>query len=244
LNGDWEKHHNEKRSNSMLSAAAGLIYSVAQRVSKGDSRDDQTAETNRRIANSTVAVAYLTLGLLVMSAVTCGVLVKQWQTFEKTDQTLKAQERAFIYVDKFDFNIMPNGRTITPIWKNSGSTQATDVFTYLSWKPLEDEIPPIYGFPDLGFDGVPAKKQGYYFGTTFIGPQAVVSGISSVIDNHWMLSTRHSGFRKAIIYGWVCYKDVFGSPHITRFCNYIEDGGAKVCQQYTCADDSCNVSCE
>jgi hypothetical protein len=97
------------------------------------------------------AVAFLTFGLLVVSGVTCGVLVKQWQTFEKTDQTLRAQERAFIYVDKFDFNTTPQERTITTIWRNSGSTQATDVFLYVNWKLFEDEIPPIYGLGMMGF---------------------------------------------------------------------------------------------
>ena len=206
MNGDREQRHNEKHGSSILHAAAGLIYSILQSVSKGGKRSDQAEQANRRIANATLAVAFLTLGLLVVSAFTCGVLIKQWQIFESTDKTLRVGERAFVYIDggidsarnndgsgdkwTFLFNAINNGGTQT---KNLSFVVACEYGSSIS-------IPPI--------------------ATSFLGPkQRIGMGsctwsddiIQTIWANNWSVKVTVSIF----------YLDTFSDAHFTRVCRRI-----------------------
>jgi hypothetical protein len=163
----------------------------------------------------------------------------QWRTLEKTDQTIKAQERAFLYVETF--NTATNGNTLVaaPVWKNSGSTPATSVQIWTNKIVFQDDIPPGYGYLNLGTGGLPNEKQGYYFGTDYIGPQSTMVGIASVFS----VTERPIVRTKYIMYGWAKYMDAFGGSHLTRFCYYLAEGPSTTflsCSRYACTDSECN----
>ena len=105
MNGNGAKDNNDKSRTSILLAATGLIYSITQRIAENNRRDNQAAETENRIATATRAIAFIGFLTFVVGLITSGVLVKQWQTFEKTDKTLRAGERAFVYIDSIDTSV-------------------------------------------------------------------------------------------------------------------------------------------
>lgn len=82
-----------------------LIYSIAQSLYETSVRKNQPDETDKHIADATDAIARWTARLVyvggftvVVGLLTVAVLWKQWQTFEKTDETLRAAQRPWIQV--------------------------------------------------------------------------------------------------------------------------------------------------
>ena len=135
MNGNGAKNNDGNGRTSILLAATGLIYSITQRIAENNRRDNQAAETENRIATATRAIAFIGFLTFIVGLITSGVLVKQWQTFEKTDKTLRAGERAFVYIDNIDTSKSNDGsgdrRAFLFNAINNGETQTKDLQFFL-----------------------------------------------------------------------------------------------------------------
>jgi hypothetical protein len=73
---------------------------------------------------------------------------------------LVATQRAFVFVDSFDANVINNELWIMPQWKNSGTTPANPVTNYVNWKTLNGPLPGDFSYPDLDTNGHPLPTKG------------------------------------------------------------------------------------
>jgi hypothetical protein len=75
-------------------------------------------------------------GILCVATIALAIIgILQWQTFRRTDTTMRVGERAFIYLQDIDVQpLKPSsqGWKIVPNLINNGTTEATGVKTYIS----------------------------------------------------------------------------------------------------------------
>jgi hypothetical protein len=145
-----------------------------------------------------IILAFLNAGLVFTSVLSAIVLYKQWQTFEKTDRTLRIGERAFVYMQGVNFLKFPTGSLnswyILPQAENNGTTQTVG----MTYRLLCDKV-----------SSQTAKVS--------FGPKQI-SGIGGCLYDLTNLWLTHNPAR---VSGLIFYEDVFMQSHVTRFCRNI-----------------------
>jgi hypothetical protein len=178
------------------------------------------------LAISTVALTYI--GWL------------QQYTLEKTAETLRAQERAFVYVDTINTSYANDGTLwVMPVVKNSGTTPATGIALRTNWIQFQESIPTGYAYSDFDANGIPTIIP--KFGAAIIAPQSTVFAPSAIIPKA-LIDLVKNGYRHLMVYGSIRYTDKFGQTHITRYCNYVNLTpliNSPQCDNYVCSDTDC-----
>ena len=77
------------------------------------------------------SLVWTTIGIVLATGVSCGVAYLQWHTLEKTDRTLRAGERAFVYLEAVPISQVGDSWYFMPVAANNGTTQTVE-FTYIA----------------------------------------------------------------------------------------------------------------
>ena len=165
-------------------------------------------------------ITWATIVLALATVASVGVAALQWDTLDKTDETLKTNERAFVFVSQFQAFIVKDTQRIFPVWENSGSTPATDAAMWSNWKIFPEQPPVTYAYPDMDTNGNEIIDNVGYNST--IGPHVTQAGVALAIPIQAMRAVR-AGQGRLFVWGWVEYRDVFEPSHIhrTEFCNEV-----------------------
>jgi hypothetical protein len=188
-------------------------------------------------------------GILAFGTVALAVIaVFQWCTLEKTDKTLRAGQRAFVFVNQSP------GQWIEPTtidneivqrwhieWENSGNSQTKDLTLELycarpSEKPIRDPIS-AYGKPTVTSERL-------------LGPKQIQWG--GVCNYKASELKQVQGGRHLYIGARATYWDIFDEPHLTEYCTEVfdltgtvdkldmrPDNRLRSCETRNCADKEC-----
>jgi hypothetical protein len=211
--------------------------------------------------------------LVAVSAVQIGFLIKADHTATKAAnaaeesanterRTLTTVQRAFVFVDKMNAQMVDNKLAIVFLWRNSGSTPTSFMTTFAQWWPFLGDLPGNYDFPAIDMNGRLALDQDVpkVLPNTagFIGPGGTMlshpiymrpNEIGDVID----------GRKRAFVWATTRYQDVFGARHVTMICNEIKiervkpgvanelPKGSNIaisfehCARHNCIDEECRA---
>jgi hypothetical protein len=141
-----------------------------------------------------------------------------------TRETMIKTQRAFVLVKALEIEPLtvlhqsPTGPLVDRVvgwrigvkWENSGDTPTRDLFTHISLKSFDSEIPNNYDFPDL-----PDRS----LSKALVGPRGTISSASFAIPVEQAQTVR-AGAKYLYMWGWAEYDDVFPSTprHRTEFC--------------------------
>lgn len=152
---------------------------------------------------ATKAVARWTFALAVVTALTVIVLFFSLRISQSTDKTLRAGQRAFVYISGLSDESTGNGNWIfVPKSINNGTTQTVD---------MEYNLACEYGLSNSVSKSV----------QDFLGPKQE-NGLGACIWSIDRLTEAWANgwFLKLKLY--VFYKDVFKVSHLTRVCRNIK----------------------
>jgi hypothetical protein len=151
----------------------------------------------------------------------------QWETFEKTDQTMKSGERAAVV--SYDLKIVPLVLkqfkliywVVSPIIENAGNTSTQNMRFYLG----RFDIVPI--IPNLNMDPVDPYKTELDYSSlpnaVALGPKAKIVGTTIIITQDEAAQMRDKKLTISIM-GQAVYEDVYGAKHETVFCYQLLGG--------------------
>jgi hypothetical protein len=184
-------------------------------------------------------LAIATIGLAFVSFL-------QWRTLDKTDETFRAGERAFVFVKQIIWGQaqMKDGmayRSVAPEWENNGNSQTKGLIVELNCPR-----------PTWLTDDNPMRISDGNFGTTprLIGPRQTTAEGSCKYSADELKTVQHNG-KHLYIAGKATYDDIFDKPHVTEYCveivNVIGDVSAADVTPYNdtqicgrnCADEEC-----
>jgi len=150
--------------------------------------------TNRDNVNAT-ATAVLAVATIVLSF----VAYLQWRTFEKTDFTLRSQQRAFVFLDGIQMVKHPGD-----VWyfvaslRNNGLTQTRNLIVRLA----------------CGAKAPVGSKH------AVLGPHEV-NGEGACTWTSDALAVQWKSREPVTMQGDATDDDIFGDPHLTRYCREI-----------------------
>jgi hypothetical protein len=166
-------------------------------------------------------------------------------------QSLVTVQRAFVFIDSFQGDVLIDQLIVMPKWRNSGTTPTRYMTNWVSWKPFTSEPPDEFNFPDLGEGGDPVDEKDKKPTLAFIGPNATVFAQTITIPKP-VLDEMRAGHVRLFVWGWTKYQDVFGADRMTKFCNEIKilaswQQGEKVAsaisfpnyRRHNCTDEEC-----
>jgi hypothetical protein len=165
--------------------------------------------------NSTIAIFTIVLALVGIGQVCVARL--QWITYKAQTDIFKTQNRAFVFLEKLEWEPMAITDNRESEWraiaivKNSGNTPARDLLMEIQKIGITDSLLDVFSFAP---NYKTAKK-------IFIGPQTSVRidgprfSIRDIERSNSAEEKRHF-----LIWGWLEYDDVFPSTerHRTEFC--------------------------
>ncbi len=244
---------------------------ASQRADKQLGSKEPTKSFSQRIMSwwsGSDDIVWLTGWLVIFSALLVVVSAIQIRVLRSTDETAsraadaardsaKAQEsqlrvqRAYVFIDLFEVNTLSSHVVVLPKWRNSGSTPTRFMTNWVNWKPFAQEPPQDYDFPDLDGAGNPVSDKDKKVVPSFVGPQATTFAEPLYIPAAVFADAR-DGKVSIFIWGWTKYEDIFGTPHITKFCNKMRivlldsDGKLKsnvisfpLYSRHNCTDEEC-----
>ncbi len=197
-------------------------------------------------------------GIVVLTGISViiagvGAIIAGIATFLSANQTqvnrqaLVAVQRAFVFPAEIiiqPVNILEQGRSIIsfhPIWENSGATPTRNFRQFFHI----DVIDPA-NVDRFTMQSVDASKQR----VSVIAPHAKVPGGIDYLTPEEFFAVGKVNKPDAVLYGQLDYDDVFGAPHVTKFCyDYkatSQQGNAVsgvyvLCARHNCADDDCRA---
>jgi hypothetical protein len=217
--------------------------SVVQEYRTNQKENQRENKINRRIAIAAVVGAWIYAAIAVF----------QWCEMRaanrETTQTLHVNERAFLYCQSVTITGgnagEQNQHYVYQVFSNSGLTQARRVKASFGISEAKGVTNVQYEMPetksymennDTRFNIIPTKETG---------------GVVTTIDGDVVDRLQHltSGL---IVYGTIRYCDIFGDPHVTRYCrklvdiridsrtgDKVFDFGGCVDQSHACDDEDC-----
>ena len=189
-------------------------------------------------------ISVFTFVLSISTIALTWVAVLQKRTLDRTDETLRANERAFVNVKNWEIIPEKDEKSQSTQWKpqvligNSGNTPTKNLHILQGMGSSDDD--PID--PEEHMDGLHT--------TPFsLGPRVDFQRFCNVVSSEKMKVLLQSNGREGC-WGAIRYYDIFpGSKrHITKFCYLIrafadQDGNLKpesyMCLHWNCADDEC-----
>jgi hypothetical protein len=159
-------------------------------------------------------------------------------------------QRAFVFPVEFAFRMERAKQRIgiKAVWKNGGDTPTRNLRISITEGRRKAPLPADFDFP--------SDDQNTYGGHSLpilvLGPHASVSGIRRAELPLSAVSDINSGRDSVYLWGYARYDDVFGAPHLTRYCVQITSietdlaGGSSdvtvahdLCDSGNCADEEC-----
>lgn len=197
--------------------------------------------------HSNAIIAFLTVVIAVTSVVYAYFTHKANET---SREALTSVQRAFVYVDRFDFLVLADpagnitGARVFAQIKNSGTTPGIKARYWIN--RAVDKLPS--DFPDYDSDGkitTDADREGR---ASFYAPQVLTGTESFDVPVADILANR-----PLWLYGWIRYRDVFTDTkeHVTMFCYRLhfeafptKAGGQAYLKwipndTHNCADEQC-----
>jgi hypothetical protein len=189
-------------------------------------------------------VSLLTLlAVVVYTSLTYGLLNSERESYTRV-------QRAFVFPAEYVFQMERAERKIdiNAIWKNGGDTPTRNLHISITAERRNTPLPPDFEFP--------SDDQKIYDGQRLpilvLGPHASVSAIRPAEVPFSAIPDINSGKEAAYLWGYARYHDVFGAPHLTRYCvqitrieadiagNTSAVTGAHIpCDRGNCADEEC-----
>jgi hypothetical protein len=168
--------------------------------------NEKTNSPEYEIANWTRVVGKWTRGLVFVGILTVVVLVLQLCVLKQNDETVRAGQRAFVFFQKLDVHQIqttPNGSQwyFILIWENNGSTQTKDLTIKLAC--------------ERPFDFSKIKPW-----VLVLGPKQG-GGAGACASDSERLEQIHTSKDALHVAGVAVYKDIFGEPHVSKFCRDI-----------------------
>jgi hypothetical protein len=131
---------NSAPPNPLIAAPTTLQATISsnenRNTTKNEGSNSEASPNDRLLVEYTRSLRNWTVGLVLVGLLTAGVLSLQWGTFEKTDQTLKAEQRPWVSLQGMDVVSdliwRPDGAhlDIHFVLKNTGHTPAIRAFTH------------------------------------------------------------------------------------------------------------------
>lgn len=169
-----------------------------------------------------------------------------YQTFESTIDTAQKQLRAYVGVDDIDIelpsskveNYQPVKQSLGKLIpdylilkvKNTGSTPAKKVTTWINWEPLAFgyQLPEDFDFKDHESN---IREPFAVVKSTFsLFPGNSRETITSIDDARCFIEAQ-SKKKSLYLYGYISYEDIYGREHKTNFC-YAYQPYASASQQF------------
>jgi hypothetical protein len=198
-------------------ALATIISAKNRFTNQPEGNQKKSGSRRDPIVWATIVIAFFAF----ISACIAGL---QWCTLEKTNETMRAGERAFVFVKQgptnwFDTKI--NGKDVSRSfvveWENSGNSQTRDMVIQLFCVPLQ----PFTSSDPIKFSTLTGAD------TRLLGPkQTVWGGLCSYTDK--TLAEAQAGNGHIYVGAKVSYYDIFDSRHTTEYCTEIFDIEGKV----------------
>jgi hypothetical protein len=132
-------------------------------------------------------------------------------------QSLVTVQRAFVFIDSFQADVLNNELFVMPKWRNSGTTPTRYMTNWISWKPFDSEPPDDFNFPDLGDGGNPVDEEDKKPPLAFVDLNAILFAQTLTIPKP-VLDAMRAGHVHLFVWGWTKYQDVFDANHVTKFC--------------------------
>jgi hypothetical protein len=169
-----------------------------------------------------------------------------YQTFESTVDTAQKQLRAYVGVDDIGIELpsskvenyqpvklslgthIPDYLILTV--KNTGTTPAKKVTTWVNWEPLPFgyQLPEDFDFKD--HESTFKGPLGLVKSTYSLFPGQPRETIISIADARSFLEAQ-SKKKSLYLYGYISYEDIYGREHKTNFC-YAYQPYANASQQF------------
>jgi hypothetical protein len=140
---------------------------------------------------TTDPIAAFTLWLVIFTAVLGITSVFQLASLNRSEDTsaiaanaardaaetsrtaLIAVQRAFVFIDSFEADVVNNQLIVIPKWRNSGSTPTKFMINYVNWRTFAGEPPDNFTFPDLDAHGNTLLEADVQATPMFVGPNAI-----------------------------------------------------------------------
>lgn len=161
-------------------------------------------------------------------------------------------QRAFVFSAEYAFKMERAERKIgiNAVWKNGGDTPTRNLHISMTEGRRQTPLPSDFNFP--------SDDQKIYGGHPLpilvLGPHATVSAIRGAEIPFSAVPDINSGRELVYLWGYARYHDVFGAPHITRYCVQITSIAADLagsasdvtgdyipCDRGNCADEECEA---
>jgi hypothetical protein len=183
---DQEKRN---RNDAFDYVLAGLVF-LASFISggiKSDAAPNQNQDrANNEIAHWTRVVGIWTRWLVIVGAISGAILLLQFCVLQKTDETQRAIQRAFISVQEIKIDPIYNGDAVSawdihPLVENSGYTPTKDLKYYVTSNagPYRTKELSATSYPAESDPSIIDPEFWYYF------PQRITSP-----ECHWDLKQR------------------------------------------------------
>lgn len=170
-------------------------------------------------AAATVLIAFFTIVLALVSR-RQSVLTRQ--SLKLAERALISTERAFVFVEDFDPDIVcgPRGGgsdnlvmhhfAIRPRWRNNGNTPTKNMTVIVNWTAWPADLPNDFSY-SYGENVQPSPM--------FLGPKATEWSDPIKIPAH-VATDALKGKQTIFIWGQVIYSDIFANTgsHYTRWC--------------------------
>jgi len=189
-----------------------------QEASERQREQDQKSATDRGLLWFTAVLSAATLAL--MFATTGLVFLAKQQGIDT-----RIIQRAYVYVKapiaqlRFDHTGNLIALRVWVIWKNSGTTPASPMFSMIgaTWTPAIDQF-------QFGAEDSNSVRQ-----PVVLGPDAEInSGIIDISAAHAIAAANGGGHQ--FIWGWAKYRDAFPDTleHVIEFCFKVEIQGQMI----------------
>jgi hypothetical protein len=181
---------------------------------------------------------------LIAGTLTLAASVATIGMYFLTRETLRIEQRAFVYVKDKDLvginpaHPVPPGKTggIAVVFQNSGPTPALGVTHWITACVKIGTLPDDFSYPRINPNGM----------KYFIPPQSESKDIVRVPET----DLEQIRDNKAVVFFWgsIAYSDVFNTTHHTDFCYFYlgkavgPEGADQIwamCPQHNCVDEDC-----
>jgi hypothetical protein len=191
-------------------------------------------------------ISLLTLAAVVVyTSLTYGLLNAERESYTRV-------QRAFVFPAEYAFRMDRDKQSvgINVIWKNGGGTPTRNLRISITEGLRDAPLPLDFDFPSddhRNYGGQPLP-------TLVLGPHATASAIRHAELPLGAIPGVNSGKELVYLWGYARYDDVFGSPHLTRYCvqvtsietdltgnTSIVTGNYVPCDRGNCADEECKA---
>jgi hypothetical protein len=213
-----------------LQAAISPNKDQSQANNEEDSSSD--APNDQLLVRYTGSLRNWTVGLVLVGLLTTGVLILQWRTFEKTDETNRVGLRPYISGIGLNADIerFPSYWDLKAVFENSGATPPIQM-RYVIRSSADFSLDPEEIFQH------PSETDGFF--DTTVAPKGQIH-VDAGMPTIAFFDTKKAWY----VSGAVHYRDQFsGTPeHISKFCFAITKTnvmrpGYDPCPYWNCTDE-------